>query len=183
MKKKNSETKDNKVYSCKFTFAESKDRKAFMKAIKDSIPNEIQFFVETEDFEIEGFENSSNSEKENKMICNVDCGNCELYDESPVEDEIYNATLLALHNSEGNVAKAANILGISKSQVYRRIKKYEIIEEDWKFIEDEEVLDDPETETRNALIQNGWNVKSAAEDLGISDSTVYRRMKKFGIYR
>lgn len=183
MKKKNSETEDNKVYSCKFTFADSKDRKSFMNAIENSIPDGIQFFVETEDFEVEEFENSNNSEKENKMICYRDYGNCAM--NHPVEDEIYNATLLALHNSEGNVAKAADILGISKSQVYRRIKKYEITEEDWKFIEieDEKENCDPEAETRDALIQNDWNVKSAAEDLGVSDSTVYRRMKKFGIYR
>lgn len=184
MKKKNSETEDNKVYSCKFTFADSKDRKSFMNAIEDSIPDGIQFFVGTEDFEVEEFENSNNSEKENKMICHRrDYGNWELCDESPVEDKIYNATLLALHISEGNVAKAADILEISKSQVYRRIKKYEITEEDWKLIEDEEENCDPEAETRDALIQNDWNVKSAAEHLGVSDSTVYRRMKKFGIYR
>lgn len=186
MKKKNSENEDNKVYSCKFTFADSKDRKLFMvKVIKDSIPDGIPFFVEAEDLEIEEFENSSNSEKENKMICNRDCDNYKQCEELSVEDELYNATLLALHNSSGNVAEAANLLGISKSQMYRRIKKYEILDEDWESFEDEEevAVDDPETETRNALIQNNWNVKSTAEDLGVSDSTVYRRMKKFGIYR
>ncbi len=100
------------------------------------------------------------------------------------------ATIEALIRYEGQVDRARRYLGLSKREMKARTK--EVLDElpisiasplrkEYGFMEPKRKISVSTRETENrisALVLHRWNVKEAAEDIGVSSSTLYYFIKR-----